>query len=242
MKKQYFTIFGLLIVPILFSNCNNSKEQNTSKNIVSSNPLADYSKAFNDTAGSIKFIKTKDLNASCSLCKDAVLYISPMQDKIHLKCFVTKKYTVMTKSNEEGNGEYIYIFKTKQPETASINLSEKDTLFTIKDDDSNFFYGIYGKYVFIDNGTGAQNRSVKVYNVETKKKFIDENYFDGNIEFDGSNLFFWNRTAIKKDSVCPEPQKWEASGNSTIVVEKIKMNVETLKREGTKKYDCRAEE
>ena len=57
----------------------------------------------------ITFVRTKDIDSSCSLCNEGILYISPQRDKSNFKCFVTSKYAVVTRHSEDLMGEYVYI-------------------------------------------------------------------------------------------------------------------------------------
>lgn len=242
MKNRYFIISISFLLVLFFSNCNNSNLKNKSDSNLLSDSLSENSKTLNNTIFPITFIKTKDFDSSCYLCKEARLYVSPNKDKYDIACFVTPNYTIMKRDIKSLEENCYYIFKTKQKNDSILLLSEKDTLFTIKEDEYNFIEGIYDKYLFIDFGTTAQNRSFQVYNLETHRKIVDEKYFDGNIEFNGNNLFFYVSTKIKRDSICPKPQEWEKDGNPAIVVEKIKINIENLRRESTKQYECRMEE
>ena len=108
-----------------------------------------------DTIFPITFVRTKNIDSSCSLCNEGILYISPQRDKSNFKCFVASNYTVVTRHSEDLMGEYVYIFKKKEIKDTIVLSSEKDTIFTIKEDDANWFYGIYDQYVIIDNGTAA---------------------------------------------------------------------------------------
>ncbi len=241
MKILLRILFSISIV-LLLSNCNDPTEKNASNFSILPDSLGENSTTIDNTIFPLTFIKTKYFDSSCYLCKDAIYYVPKNHDKSEISCFVTPDYTIIKRDIRSLEENCYYIFKTKQKNDSVLLLSEKDTLFTIREDEYNFIEGIYDKYLFLDFGTGAQNRSFQVYNLDAEKKILDENYFEGDIKFDGTNLFFWISTEIKRDSICPEPQEWDNGGNPTIVVEKIKINFENLKREGTRQYECRMEE
>lgn len=226
-------IFSLVI--LFFSNCNSTEQNNYDLNLLSDSD----SKTINDSIFPITFIKTKEKDRFCGNCKDVVLFASIKNQKDTVICYVTAKYTILRSIKEDVEEIWYYIFKTKSVDDSTLVLFEKDILFTIKEDMINDIHGIFDKYLLIDFGTASQNRSFQIYNLDNQKKIIDEPYFEGNLEVNTNSIFFWVSTDIKSDNICPEPQPWDKYGNHTVVVEKIKINLESLDRERMNLFECR---
>lgn len=236
MKSIYFIISTSIL---LFCSCrdNNNSFNNNESETLSTNEIK-----VDKSISPLIFVKTKGKTSDCPICKGVGLYKSPNKDSLFSRCYVSPEYTVLAIEDNEGAGENIYVYKTDSQKDTLFLYVQRDTLYTIKNDFAKWFYGLYDNYLFIDNGTSAQGRFFEVHDIKSRKIIVSQDYFDAKVEFDGTDLSFWVSTELSKDSICPGPHEWDEYGNRTIVVEKIKINLNDLTKEGTNQYDCRMEE
>lgn len=188
-------------------------------------------------------ISTGGQGEGCHICKDVKRFL--MDGKNNAEAYANSTFVVLVTEKGSDTGYDMFVYARKAGNKGdTLEMDVKKGQLLQLNEAANFFYGLYGNYLFVDNGTGSQNRRVKVYDLTTGKKIIEDTYFDGEFEFDGKTLSFWAAaTDKKKEKVCPgKYQVWESGGNGTAVVEKIKIDIVSLKKTRTGKFECRMTE
>jgi hypothetical protein len=110
----------------------------------------------------------------------------------------------------------------------------------------NFFNGISGNYLFIDEGTYDLGRTMYIYDITTNKK-VGEFLFDSeeiNVESDQVSYYTLLEEnaarALKPKPDCPEEKEIKANGLGLGYMEKYILDIKTGKVTATKTYKCRA--
>lgn len=188
-----------------------------------------------------KFFKAQSTPPNCEICKDVTYYTSTSDDNI--TCYSNNNFLIVVKVDEDDGfgSESFYVYRMPQKVDPILTLLLKDTLFTIHQGYTPHFYGFSGNYLLIDDSEVSDNGTLLVFDLEKGKKIVDENTAGGDMECDGEYVSYWILSEMPRDSVCPEQQEWEKY-NSTRVIEKMKINLVTLKKESTQKYDCQPEQ
>ena len=154
------------------------------------------------------------------------------QKKKQGECYAFKKYVVFTTETEDGVGEDIRIALRGESSGAKQLCDDKSakTYFTIKNDDSNFFFGLFEDYLFVDIGTGPEPRGLSVFDLSRKKKIYDASYNTPIKIGAGATLDFW--MPLEKDlpkKQCPQAKKWEAQGLGFGFERRVILDLKTLK-------------
>lgn len=144
------------------------------------------------------------------------------------------KVLVETVDMEDGSiGESVKIAKP----TDTVEISRKGF---------NFFNGIAGNYVFIDEGTYELGRTMYIYDINTHQK-LGEFIFDSDeITLDGDQITYYtlldegSAKALKPKPDCPEAQEYKENGLGIGYMEKYILNIKTGEVTATKEYKCRA--
>jgi len=148
------------------------------------------------------------------------------------ECYVFSRYVILTKETEDGVGEDIHIWLREPSSDPKRSCAGKsvNAYFTIKNDDSNFFFGLFGQYLFVDIGTGPEPRGLSVFDLSKKKKIYEASYNTPiKIGADGA-LDFWKpleKDLPKKD--CPQAKKWERQGLGYGFERRVIVDLKSLK-------------
>lgn len=130
-------------------------------------------------------------------------------------------------------------------ESVKIVRNEKDTT-EISRAGFNFFNGIAGNYLFIDEGTYDLGRTMYIYDITTNKK-VGEFLFDSEeINIEGDQISYYTlleenvAKALKPKPDCLEEKEIKANGLGLGYMEKYMLDLKTGKVTSTKTYKCRA--
>ena len=156
------------------------------------------------------------------------------QKKKQGQCYVFNKYVILTTETEDGVGEDIRIALRGGSSDAKQLCDDKSakTYFIIKNDDSNFFFGLFEDYLFVDIGTGPEPRGLSVFDLSKKKKIYDASYNTPIKIGAGPTLDFW--MPLEKDlpkKQCPQARKWEAQGLGFGFERRVILDLKSLKEQ-----------
>jgi hypothetical protein len=107
---------------------------------------------------------------------------------------------------------------------------------------NNFFAGVYGNYLFIDQGTGPDLRILSVYDLNNKKLVLYTEYSDAELK-DGVLTYFKTlvpKPGIVADILCPDAEKWKKQGLTVLYEQRENFDLNTEMRVTVEDYRCRA--
>lgn len=110
----------------------------------------------------------------------------------------------------------------------------------------NFFNGVAGNYLFVDEGTYDLGRTMYIYDITTNKK-VGEFVFDSEeVSITGDQITYYAlleenaAQALKPKPDCPEEQDIKNAGLGVGYLEQFILDLKTGKVTATKNYKCRA--
>lgn len=159
------------------------------------------------------------------------------------KCVVYGKYVVKTKAGEDV-GENISVFQNKASVTAKNACKEKlSGLVTIKNTDSNYFYGLFESFMFIDSGTSASARGLEVYSLDSKKSLFNFNYV-GEAKILPGKILSFDQISEKAGSIktCKQAAQIKRDGMTVGWMQTTKLDLNTLKTSTVGGLRCFAQE
>lgn len=157
------------------------------------------------------------------------------------KCLVFDKYVVKTISSE-AVGEDIRVFRRAASTDAEAACdSRAAAYYTIKNADANYFVGLFGEYVFVDSGTGADGRGLEIFNLKSKKSIYSTEYYD-ELELRDGRFFIYDKFSETKGALrtCRQAAQWKKDGFSIGWVRQSKLDLQTLKETPVGAIRCRA--
>jgi len=157
------------------------------------------------------------------------------------KCLVFDKYVVKTISGEDV-GEDINVYRRASSVGADAACdNETAPYYKIKNADANYFYGLFGEYLFVDNGTGADGRGLEIFNLKSKKSIYSTEYYDEAKLSEGKFLLY-DKISETKGALknCREAARWKKDGLGIGWVRQAKFDLLTLKEISVGAIRCRA--
>ena len=134
------------------------------------------------------------------------------------------------------------------PETSDGNPCDIDKkkashiIGTGETEGSNFFAGVYKSYLFIDQGTGPDHRTLSVYDLTQKKLILLTEYSDPKLQ-DGVLTYY--KTLVPDPGVienipCPDAEKWREQAHIVLYEQKENFTLNTERRLPIREYRCRS--
>ncbi|HOX22918.1 MAG TPA: hypothetical protein PLL10_05595 [Elusimicrobiales bacterium] len=154
-------------------------------------------------------------------------------------CHLYEKYAVLTQSARDNAGSDIIVNRNQQDSKACA-WDEKAALLLLKNTDADYFFGLLGKLIFVDSGTGPSPRTLKIYDIE-KSTAVYNGLYNESITIKNGKLSYWAATAKQATKEnCPQLAQWSSQGLGAALEEKIFVELSSLKSGKTGKSRCSA--
>lgn len=163
-------------------------------------------------------------------CPDGAAYVYPV-------------YIIYTRKSPYFEGQDIYVFKPRGPVADPCALASREAWYTINAGEfggANTFVGMHGVNLFIDEWPGRDHKRLLVVDADKKSLVYFDWYADPAIE--GGTLRY-NRVlkaskSTKKEMQCPDAEKWEKEGFAVLYVEKMTLDLGTMKETHSGNFFC----
>ena len=156
--------------------------------------------------------------------------LSKVQETKLGRTYIYPETQVTVLPSEDGVGEEIYV----------VSLGQKDT-FWIENIEAHHFFGIKQGFLFVDNGTGPNGRTIVVYDLKTRQN-IHEARYEKDISVNNDKMSYLTpidtRNIRLRDSVCPDKDKWEKQGLSAGYAQYVEFDFKTKDATPTGNYSC----
>lgn len=166
------------------------------------------------------------------------------QCKDFITAYIYDDYVVykQTSGDYEGSNIYVYDPRAQLNDPCSVDLSR--ALFTILVGEyggANNFIGAYENIIFLDQWTGQDFKRLLGIDAKTQSLLFLDTY--ANPEIKNGKLFYYKTLKARRKSVrdkipCPEAEDWKARGKQVLYVEKMSVDLGTMKKEPSGEYLC----
>jgi len=161
------------------------------------------------------------------------------------KAYLYQEYEIHVEPSPELEGMNIFLYSPEMSQGNPCKVDRKNASHIIgtgETEGNNFFAGVYGNYLFIDQGTGPDLRILSVYDLSNKKLVLYNEYSDAELK-DGVLTYF--KTLVPKPGVvadisCPDAKKWKKQGLTVIYEQRENFDLNTEMRDTVEDYRCRA--
>ncbi|GJM14831.1 MAG: hypothetical protein DHS20C13_01580 [Thermodesulfobacteriota bacterium] len=158
--------------------------------------------------------------------------------------YIYDDYVIYTEPSGDFDGSNIYIFKSRAQKEGPCKVDYKRAYFTVRVGEFggvNVYAGSYNNLVFLDQWTGRNFKRLLGIDVETKSLVFLDTY--ANPEIQGNTLIYYRTLKAKRQSVrdkipCPEASDWESQGKQVLYVEKMSVNLGTMKKVPSGEFSC----
>lgn len=156
-------------------------------------------------------------------------------------CWVFIKYVVKTLASE-AVGDDIEVFRRVQSNSVADSCENTGApYYTIKNADANYFAGLSGEYLLVDNGTGTDGRGLEVFNLQSKKSIYSTEYYD-ELEIQQGRFVIYHKFSETKGALknCRQAAQWKKDGFGIGWGRQSKLDLQTLKETPLGAIRCRA--
>lgn len=187
--------------------------------------------------GQFSSVQAQDDEASLMKGTETAVFQSAAENN---KCLVFGKYAVKIVAGED-LGEDIEVYRRAQSAGNENACQSGAPYFEIKNADANYFAGLSGDYLFVDNGTGTDGRSLEIYDLRGKKSIYSTEYFD-ELELQQGKFVLYDKLSPTKGALknCRQAAQWKKKGFGIGWVRQSKLDLQTLKETPVGAIRCRA--
>ena len=159
------------------------------------------------------------------------------------KAYVYPEYIIYTSKSPSFEAQDIRVFKPRAAVEDPCSLWGRDPFYTLNAGEfggANTFAGMHGGYMFVDEWPGRDHRRFLVIDVTLKSLVYFDWYADPVIE---NETLRYNRVlnasrSVKKEIPCPDAEKWEKEGKAVLYVEKMTLDLGTMKETHSEEFFC----
>ncbi len=158
--------------------------------------------------------------------------------------YTYENYEIHTKPSEDFVGNNIKIYKPRPKVSDPCTSYHSKPYYFIKAGEfggANTFIGVYGKLLFIDQWTGRDFKRLLAINLDNKSLVFFDTHTEPSIK--NGKLQYFRTLKAKRQSVrdkisCPEAEEWESEGKQVLYVEKMSVDLSTMKKEPSSEFSC----
>ena len=152
-----------------------------------------------------------------------------------IPCYSYKNYSILARSSGDSVGSDILVNKA-----GNCRWDEQTALLFLKNSGADYFFGLHGKFLFVDSGTGPSPRLITVYNLQKSTAVYSARYSEP-IALKKGILRHWSPTSTKADEKnCPALKIWAKDGLGAAIEEERTVELATLKQSKTVRTRCSA--
>lgn len=153
-------------------------------------------------------------------------------------------YLIYTGAFLDYKGSNIYIFNPKLRTDNPCDPDLKKASYVIRVGEfggANKFIGAHENIIFLDQWTGRNFKRLLGIDIDTKSLVLIDTYAEPVILKNEMN--YYRTLKAKRQSVrdkidCPEASVWESEGKQVLYVEKMSVNLSSMKKYSTGQFSC----
>lgn len=158
--------------------------------------------------------------------------------------YIYKEYRIYVTQTPGSPGQDIYISKSPSPPSDPCGPDKCGQYFPIRAGDlggADYFSGISGDYLFIDQGTGPSYRTLSIFDMRDKTYPLRAvRYADAGIE-DG--IFTYYETMDEVEGAlakvpCPKASEWKRQGLTVVYEEQMSFDLKTGRQDSLRRFRC----
>lgn len=158
--------------------------------------------------------------------------------------YVYPEYVVYTSKSPSFEGQDIRVYKPRAAVDDPCALADREAYYTLNAGEfggANTFAGMHGGLMLVDEWPGRDHKRLLVIDAALKSLVYFDWYADPAIEKD---TLRYNRVlkasrSVKKEIPCPDAEKWEKEGKAVLYVEKMTLDLTTMKETHSEEFFCK---
>ncbi len=186
--------------------------------------------------------------------EDAALY---RQGSVETeRCLVYKNYVVKTANDKTNGGEAFKVFQRQTPSAAkaACEQTETDPLLdlsgnytgknaSINEDITSVFFGLSGKYLFVDKVVEPFVGEFEIFDLTTRKSIFKNEYYE-RIKLLQHHFVDFDQWSAKDGLLknCSQAKKWKKDGLGIGWIQQKRLDLQTLKLQNIGALRCEAQQ
>lgn len=158
--------------------------------------------------------------------------------------YIYENHVIYTQKSGDFEGSNIYIFHPLAQTDDPCKVRYSNAEYTISAGEfggANTFSGVHENLLFMDQWTGRDFKRLLAINMENKSLVFFDTYVEPSIK-DGKLNYFRTlkakRQSVKDKIPCPQATQWESQGKQVLYVEKMSVDLSTMKKEASGVFSC----
>lgn len=158
-----------------------------------------------------------------------------------VRCFVFDRYVVTVRDTSDESGQHIEI-APRPPAPAAPACGATSPASRPVPGDAVFFAGLFGDYLFTDQGTGPDARALLVFHLPELRPVASVSYVGrATVERDaGGTLVYWEPISARLPQVCPDSARITAQHLDVAYEEQVRLALVSGTPERTGEIRCTA--
>ncbi len=158
--------------------------------------------------------------------------------------YIYDDYVIYTRPSGDFEGSNIYVFNPLAQDDNPCSVEPQRANYAIQAGEfggANTFTGVYGNLLFMDQWTGRNFKRLLAINLDNRSLVFFDTYTSPKIR--NGELIYLRTLKAKRKSVtdkipCPNAEEWKARGKQVLYVEKMIVDLSTMKKEPSSKFSC----
>lgn len=147
------------------------------------------------------------------------------------KCLVFSSYVIKTVKNEV-TGEKVAVYKREASADAeSACQTRGQAILDVSEDTNNYFYGLSGQLLFIDNGSSQDARALQIYDLSTRKSIFHEPVLGTRPKLVDGKFIVFDARSDKEGAIktCKDAAQWKREGLRIRWAQTKRLDLQTMK-------------
>lgn len=156
---------------------------------------------------------------------------------IPTKSHLFVNYIVFELSNADNSATDFFVINRISDEQPKI-LDTSKSLFALRNQENGYFINLIKQFLFIDYGSGPDNRQLCVFNISTGKKVLSSLYSDSISLYGSDSVSIWipsNDTSFEK---CSEYKTWKENGLDAVILVQHFLNLNSQAINKSANWKC----
>ena len=158
--------------------------------------------------------------------------------------YLYDSYEILQRPSKDFEGNNIFVYSPRPKNTDPCTKNQSKPYYHLKAGEfggANTFFGLYENLIFIDQWTGRDFKRLLVINLNSKSlvffdTFAKPSIHNGKLEY--FRTLKAKRKSVREKIPCPDAEKWQSEGKQVLYVEKMTVNLSTMKKHPSKKFSC----
>jgi len=155
-------------------------------------------------------------------------------------CHESSRYMIVEGDTGGVGTNFLIKYKRQKGEPPVCKYVVKPGDFEIPNEEAEYFFGLQGKLLILDSGTGPEHRGLIIWDLSKKKKIYTGTYAgeEEEAKIKPGYMEFWLETGRATDENCPKAKEWWANGLGAAIETWVRLDLSDFTVTKSSKTRC----